>query len=88
MAERGSYDQLMANDGAFADFLRNYDSKKNEEEKESKDRGVFSRSVSTIHKERKDKEKEKPKRGVSFARQVYSTSSLFFLIKILGKIHL
>ncbi len=70
VAERGSYDQLMANDGAFADFLRNYDSKKNEEDKESKDRGVFSRSVSTIHKERKDKEKEKPKRGVSFARQV------------------
>ncbi len=59
IAERGTYEELLASDGAFADFLKNYDSSR------KKSKQIRTRRISEIRNERI---KKKQKR--SFARQI------------------
>ncbi len=63
IAERGNYEQLLSNDGAFAEFLRNYDETK--KSKSGKD-AIADKPVEDIKQERKKK-----RRGqISLARQI------------------
>ncbi len=83
IAERGTYEELMDNDGAFAEFLRNYDNNKTGNSGGSRGGGgsghrVLARRISEIRKERRKNMRQQVRK--SFARQVsesYATVRAF-----------